>query len=36
MDGSVQDKQVLEWVDDSYDLVVDGLPRSIRDEIHGY
>jgi predicted DNA-binding protein (MmcQ/YjbR family) len=33
MDGTVQDKQVLEWVDDSYDLVVDALPRSIRDEI---
>jgi predicted DNA-binding protein (MmcQ/YjbR family) len=36
MDGTVQGTRVLEWVDDSYDLVVDALPRSIRDEIHGH
>jgi predicted DNA-binding protein (MmcQ/YjbR family) len=26
LDGSIDD-QVLDWMDDSYDLVVDGLPR---------
>jgi predicted DNA-binding protein (MmcQ/YjbR family) len=33
LDGAVPDEQVLEWVDDSYDLVVDALPQRIRDEI---
>jgi predicted DNA-binding protein (MmcQ/YjbR family) len=33
LDGSVQGEQVLEWVDDSYDLVVEALPRRLRDEI---
>jgi predicted DNA-binding protein (MmcQ/YjbR family) len=34
LDGTVGDDQVLEWVDDSYDLVVEGLPRRVRAEIH--
>jgi predicted DNA-binding protein (MmcQ/YjbR family) len=33
LDGTVPDDQVREWIDDSYDLVVEGLPRRIRDEI---
>jgi predicted DNA-binding protein (MmcQ/YjbR family) len=33
VDGSVTAGQLLEWVDDSYDLVVDGLPRALRHEI---
>ena len=33
LDGTVPDRQVLDWVDDSYDLVVDTLPRRLRDEI---
>jgi predicted DNA-binding protein (MmcQ/YjbR family) len=35
LDGTVIDDRVLEWVDDSYDLVRDGLPRRLRDEIGG-
>lgn len=30
-DGSVGRDQILEWVDDSYDLVVDGLPARTRE-----
>lgn len=33
LDRTIGDGQVLEWIDDSYDLVVDGLPREARDEI---
>jgi predicted DNA-binding protein (MmcQ/YjbR family) len=33
LDGTVAERQILEWVDDSYDLVVDGLPRRVREEI---
>jgi predicted DNA-binding protein (MmcQ/YjbR family) len=33
LDGSVRDEQVLEWIDDSYDLVLDSLPRRVRAEI---
>jgi predicted DNA-binding protein (MmcQ/YjbR family) len=33
LDGTIGDSQILEWVDDSYDLVVDGLPRRIRENI---
>jgi predicted DNA-binding protein (MmcQ/YjbR family) len=33
LDGSVHDDRVREWIDDSYDLVVEGLPRRVRDEI---
>lgn len=30
IDGAIPDEDVLGWVDDSYDLVVDGLPRAVR------
>jgi predicted DNA-binding protein (MmcQ/YjbR family) len=33
LDGTIGDAHVLEWVDDSYDLVVDGLPRRLREQI---
>ncbi|MCA1703066.1 MAG: MmcQ/YjbR family DNA-binding protein [Actinobacteria bacterium] len=33
LDGSVEDGLVREWIDDSYDLVVEGLPRRVRDQI---
>lgn len=35
LDGSASDAEVLGWVDDSYDLVVDGLPRRTRDALRG-
>jgi predicted DNA-binding protein (MmcQ/YjbR family) len=35
LDGTINKKQVLEWVDDSYDLVMGGLPRRVREEIGG-
>ena len=34
VDASVDD-DLLGWIDDSYDLVVDGLPRRVRDELRG-
>lgn len=33
LDGAVADDDVFAWIDDSYDLVVDGLPRGIRSEL---
>jgi predicted DNA-binding protein (MmcQ/YjbR family) len=33
LDGTVQEKQVLEWVDDSFDLVVEALPQRLRADI---
>jgi predicted DNA-binding protein (MmcQ/YjbR family) len=33
LDGSIEDDRVLEWIEDSYDLVVDKLPRRVRDEL---
>lgn len=33
LDGTIKGTQIFEWVDDSYDLVVDGLPRRLREEI---
>jgi predicted DNA-binding protein (MmcQ/YjbR family) len=33
LDGSIDERQVLEWVDDSYDLVVERLPQRIREEL---
>jgi predicted DNA-binding protein (MmcQ/YjbR family) len=33
LDGTVEDAQVREWIDDSYDLVVDALPRKVRDKL---
>jgi predicted DNA-binding protein (MmcQ/YjbR family) len=32
MDFSVSDSLLKQWVDESYNLVVEGLPRKIRDE----
>ncbi|MDQ3610490.1 MAG: MmcQ/YjbR family DNA-binding protein [Actinomycetota bacterium] len=33
LDDTVAVDDVLEWVDDSYDLVVDGLPRRVREAL---
>ena len=33
VDGSASVKQVKEWIDDSYELVVGSLPKKIRDEL---
>src|SRR6476619_7462741 len=33
VDGSVSDKLLLQWVDDSYNLVYDGLPKKIKAEL---
>jgi predicted DNA-binding protein (MmcQ/YjbR family) len=33
MDFSVSDSLLKQWVDESYNLVVEGLPRKIRDEL---
>ncbi len=33
--GGVPDEELLAWVDDSYDLVVDGLPRRVQRELRG-
>ncbi len=33
LDDTIEDRDVIEWIDDSYDLVRDGLPRKIRDQI---
>jgi len=35
VDGSVTDELLLEWVDHSYQMVVAGLPRKLRDELSG-
>jgi predicted DNA-binding protein (MmcQ/YjbR family) len=35
LDGSVSGRRLFEWVDDSYDLVVDSLPRALRRDIVG-
>ncbi|MGE4289535.1 MAG: MmcQ/YjbR family DNA-binding protein [Salinivirgaceae bacterium] len=35
MDGSVSKKQVCEWIDLSYDLVVGSLTKKIRDALNG-
>ncbi len=35
IDGSIDDRIILDWVDDSYDLVVDGLSRQVRAQIFG-
>ncbi|MCP4457246.1 MAG: MmcQ/YjbR family DNA-binding protein [Cytophagales bacterium] len=31
-DGSVADEYLIEWLDDSYDLVVAGLPKALKEE----
>ncbi len=33
VDGSVSSKQLKEWIDHSYDLVVKSLPKKIREDI---
>ncbi len=33
VDGSVSDKLLEEWIDHSYDLVVAGLPKKLREEL---
>jgi predicted DNA-binding protein (MmcQ/YjbR family) len=33
LDGTVSDTDVRDWIDDSYDLVVERLPRRIREGI---
>jgi predicted DNA-binding protein (MmcQ/YjbR family) len=32
-DGSVSNKQLKEWIDHSYQLVVDSLPKKLRDQL---
>lgn len=34
MDGTIPDKQLYQWLDISYDLVVSKLPRKIRDKMN--
>jgi predicted DNA-binding protein (MmcQ/YjbR family) len=34
LDGSIGDKLLQSWIDDSYQLVVAGLPRKIREQLH--
>ena len=33
LDGSVPDEQVGDWIDDSYDLVWEGLPHRVREDL---
>jgi len=33
LDGSVPDKEILNWIDESYKLVVNGLKKSERDKL---
>ncbi len=33
MDGAIPDNLILEWVDDSYDLVFEKLPRHLRESL---
>lgn len=33
MDGSLPEKMILKWVDDSYNLVVASLPKKLREEL---
>lgn len=32
-DGSLSDNNIIEWINDSYNLVVAGLPKKVRDEL---
>lgn len=36
VDGSVSDKMLQQWIDASYQLVVDSLPKKLKEEILGY
>jgi predicted DNA-binding protein (MmcQ/YjbR family) len=33
VDGSIPEERIREWIDDSYDLVVDSLPKRVRNEV---
>ncbi len=33
MDGSVEDDIILDWIDDSYDLIVDSLTKKLKLEL---
>lgn len=33
LDGSVQEEELLAWIDESYELVVAGLPKRLRDQL---
>lgn len=33
VDGSVSDKQLKEWINDSYNLIVESLPKKLKQEI---
>lgn len=33
VDGSVSTKQLKEWIDHSYTLIIDSLPKKLRDEL---
>lgn len=33
VDGSVSSKQLKEWIDHSYNLIIDSLPKKIRDSL---
>jgi len=32
-DGSIGNRQLLQWVDDSYDLIVKSLPKKLKEEL---
>ena len=34
MDGSVSDEMICQWIDHSYDLVVSGLTKKLKQELH--
>jgi len=33
IDGSIDEKLIFEWIDNSYDLIVNGLTKKLRDEL---
>ena len=35
VDGSVSSKQLKEWIDHSYELVIKSLPKKIREQMNG-
>ncbi len=35
LDGTIPKAEIRDWIDDSYDLVLDGLPRKTRDMVLG-
>ncbi len=34
LDDSIPDSLIKEWIDDSYDLIVTGLPKKVREEMN--